>query len=651
VVVRFTILLIVLLSANFSQTLWASARSEHGPLPLPPLEHLIDPTRDLPFDQAQNSLDWADITSPIVGFEPVDLWVRFYLENSRDDTRHLILEDQWAITDYIQVWVVAGGEVTQKFQVGHKAPSSPRMALHRYPYVPLEIPTGGAWVYVLYRSNDIVGHRLSLWEPYEFERYRVTSQWILGLLMGFIIIMCLYNFCLYLVLRYTAYLFYSLYVAFFSLFQFCFSGLATQFLLNDDYFTDQGTLVFGQITVLFVYFFTRVFLRLPERSPMTSRIGLGIAVFSVGSIPLVFINFQLACLIGITSNLMTASWVIASAVPLALKRVPEAYIFLFAWSLFVLGDVFTILYYIGAAEPSIFSQWGMLVGSVVETVLLSFGLANYVHRMKVEMLAAKVSEADLKGHIKAAGQIQSALLTVVAPAEVVTVASRCRIAEVAAGDWFCVESNSSGDRIYAVIGDVTGHGLSASIVASVVSGAIKSSIHLADTLAIDVADSLFMLIQEANRAVVSAGRQHGHLMSLLLVCCDLRAGKIYYLNAGHLHFLHQHQGAIQTRFTRGSLLGLHDKGNWKVASADLNRGDRILLFTDGLLENTAQSGKGLSQRALNRSMAELKAMTPQNLAAALMREAEQRSAEGQDDVTILVIEVLKLKPKPGSEAA
>ncbi|MFY7930144.1 MAG: hypothetical protein ACOVS5_14825, partial [Oligoflexus sp.] len=69
------------------------------------------------------------------------------------------------------------------------------------------------------------------------------------------------------------------------------------------------------------------------------------------------------------------------------------------------------------------------------------------------------------------------------------------------------------------------------------------------------------------------------------------------------------------------------------------------------LENTAQSGKGLSQRALNRSMAELKAMTPQNLAAALMREAEQRSAEGQDDVTILVIEVLKLKPKPGSEAA
>lgn len=323
--------------------------------------------------------------SPIVGFKNVSFWVRFELENPESSPQEIVLEEQWALTDFIDIYQIKPDGRLLHIERGHKAAASPGQRLHRYPYAQLILEPGVHTVYLQYRTQDIVGSRIALWQVEDFRFHQLASQLVYGLLLGALLVMSVYNLFLYFAIRIPAYLYYALYSFCFFLFQFCFSGFMSQISGQYAWWVDEGTVVFASFTMFGVVLFTQNFLQLKSYALVLYHAGWIPFALAAASFIFAFVDFQSAALAVITGNVCVASWIICCAVYATYRKIPEGRIYLLAWGVFVLGDIGTILYYIGLATPNLVTQWGMIVGSVTEVVMLSFGLANFVHRMRQEI--------------------------------------------------------------------------------------------------------------------------------------------------------------------------------------------------------------------------------------------------------------------------
>jgi len=128
-----------------------------------------------------------------------------------------------------------------------------------------------------------------------------------------------------------------------------------------------------------------------------------------------------------------------------------------------------------------------------------------------------------------------------------------------------------------VIGDVSGKGLKAAMAVSMIVGALR-------TLA-EITDDPGAILAGMNRRIV------GRLTDGFVTCLVLRInekGDCALANAGHLApFLNRSEIALE-----GSLpLGLVPEARYESMPLKLEVGDRLTLFTDGLLEARSESGE------------------------------------------------------------
>jgi PAS domain-containing protein/HPt (histidine-containing phosphotransfer) domain-containing protein len=353
----------------------------------PSLEIQVDPSRSLTLDEQIKANAFTEGSS-IVGFKDVNFWVRLQIENPGSDELPMILEDQWTLTDYMDIYQIRPDGSQVHLPRGHKAASFPAQRHHRYPYAEMVLAPGIHTIYVLYRTNDIVGSRIALWHVDDFRYYQQVSQLVYAFLLGSILVMSLYNFFLYLAMRIAAYLYYTIYSLAFFLFQLCFSGLLSQ-LSGQYHWIDEGTITFAALAIMGIVLFTQRFLQLKSYTKLLYHGGWPAVFLAILSIALTFIDFQMSALAIISGNVCVALWIVFCALYTTYKKVPEGKIYLVAWGIFVIGDIATVMYYIGFAPASLVTQWGMVVGSVTEVLMLSFGLASFVNRVRREMNKAK----------------------------------------------------------------------------------------------------------------------------------------------------------------------------------------------------------------------------------------------------------------------
>ncbi len=354
----------------------------------PSLLVLSDPSKKLSFAEVRESSNFTK-DRKIIGFKDSSFWVRFELENPSTESKNFIFEDQWALTDFIDFYLINPDGSVDRRELGHRRIEVPNRALHRYPFASLNLAPGISSIYIQYRSTDVNGSRATFWYPDDFERYKLSSQLIYGILLGAILVMSLYNFFLYLTLRYSPYLHYSLYSFLFFVFQMCFSGFLSQLTGNYWFWLDEGTVLFSSITLQFVLRFTQLFLGLRQHSKLLYRIGTFLHSLPITAFILCYFSFQIAAIFTVCGNVCIALWIASCAIYTSYKKQPEGKIFLFAWGVFVVGDLYSISYYMGYMEANVLTQWGMITGSATEIVLLSFGLSNFVSRMKQAVHEAK----------------------------------------------------------------------------------------------------------------------------------------------------------------------------------------------------------------------------------------------------------------------
>lgn len=209
-----------------------------------------------------------------------------------------------------------------------------------------------------------------------------------------------------------------------------------------------------------------------------------------------------------------------------------------------------------------------------------------------------------------------------------------------AGDFFSV-LKLSDTRAAVFLCDVMGHGVRSALVTAMMRAWV-------DDLASESTDPAEFL-GELNRRLARVFRQSDGSMfaTAFYLVTDLAAGEIHYANAGHPRPLHfHHADGLVSPLTLpphpGPALGLFEDAKYLCAQGPLLRGDRLLLFTDGLFEVMDAAGQfGFGQDRLLEAARARMGLPAADLLDGLVAEARAFSggAEFSDDVCLLALEV------------
>jgi hypothetical protein len=221
----------------------------------------------------------------------------------------------------------------------------------------------------------------------------------------------------------------------------------------------------------------------------------------------------------------------------------------------------------------------------------------------------------LDAEIQAARQVQSALMAERPPQiQGFGIDAVYVPADEVGGDFYhvlpCGES-----ACLVVIGDVSGKGLKAAMVASIVAGAVKTALqHTSDPA---------QVLANVNKTLI------GEIEAGFATCCCMRlsADGVYTVaNAGHIT---PYVAGRPIPCVAGLPLGITTEANWEESTGQLQSGETLVLFSDGVIEARQATGELYGFEQVERDLARFQS------AAELAKKAQQFGQ--QDDITVLSI--------------
>ena len=177
-----------------------------------------------------------------------------------------------------------------------------------------------------------------------------------------------------------------------------------------------------------------------------------------------------------------------------------------------------------------------------------------------------------------------------------------------------------------LIADVSGHGVPAALIASMVKLAASAQrLHAADPA---------RLLTGMNDAL--CGNTQNQFVTAAYLHLDAQTSELRYSAAGHPPMLLLRNGAVSEIEENGLMLAAFDFAVYSSASRPLEAGDRFLLYTDGIVEAADQAGEFFGTPALKSVLRSSAHLSPSEAADSIVASVRQWSAAQDDDWTVLV---------------
>jgi serine phosphatase RsbU (regulator of sigma subunit) len=275
----------------------------------------------------------------------------------------------------------------------------------------------------------------------------------------------------------------------------------------------------------------------------------------------------------------------------------------------------TVLHFPGAFFP-----YGIAITFNAAATVLSLAIITVL--LLRRFLQSQRQQEQLKQEIEQARQVQHVLIPEGLPViPGIALESEYRPAQQVGGDFFQIIAGNDGS-VLAVIGDVSGKGLKAAMLVSLIVGTIRNQ---AET---DL-DPLRML-QSLNRRLIGRGDANATCLALHIA----PDGGVTLANAGHLPpYWNGKEIAME-----GALpLGVTEDAEFSVMQLSLQPGDRLTLLTDGVVE--AQSSDSKSGKRELFGFARASELMRIHRSAAEIAAAAQSFGQN-DDITVLGVEFI-----------
>jgi sigma-B regulation protein RsbU (phosphoserine phosphatase) len=259
------------------------------------------------------------------------------------------------------------------------------------------------------------------------------------------------------------------------------------------------------------------------------------------------------------------------------------------------------------------------IGFVVFLVALGYVAARQTLQRDQQL-------GEIQKELEIAKRIQLSILPANFPASAnFQVAARYVPMTSVAGDFydFLVADDT---RAGLLIADVSGHGVPAALIASMVKVAATSQ-------RANASDPSRLL---AGINAVLCGNTQDQFVTAAYVYLDSQSQELHYSAAGHPPMLLLREGKIVEVAENGLILAAFDFATYSNTIQRLKPGDRLLLYTDGIVEASNASGEFFGQEALCALLNQTSAVAPADAADRIISAVQQWSASQDDDLTVLV---------------
>jgi len=188
-----------------------------------------------------------------------------------------------------------------------------------------------------------------------------------------------------------------------------------------------------------------------------------------------------------------------------------------------------------------------------------------------------------------------------------------------------------------LIADVSGHGLPAALIASM----LKVALSAQSPHAFDPARVLAGLNQSL------CGKFRPHFVTVAYLFVDLEKNVVSHAGAGHPPVLlwRKREGMVRELAENGLFLGPFAEATFSSIQVPLEAGDRLFLYTDGIVEFRSPAGEDFGGDRLRQFIEANHTLSAEHLLETLIsqlwRWAEQAPGTAQlDDITLIAVDIL-----------
>jgi len=237
----------------------------------------------------------------------------------------------------------------------------------------------------------------------------------------------------------------------------------------------------------------------------------------------------------------------------------------------------------------------------------------------------------MESELKIARDIQKGLAPVSLPSEGwFRAAGSSWASNEVGGDYFDVRQVSA-DVWAAVVADVSGKGVSSALLASLLQGAFL----MASSDFSDIEPTMAHL----NRFLLERAR--GEKYATVFYCMVNSEGLLSYSNAGHCApFLVSSDGRLRKLHTSGMPVGMLEEAQFQVVQMQLESGDKLVIYSDGLTEAENAAGEFFDTERLRACLRDNASLSAAELHKVLLSTLDAFVEGGviRDDITALVLE-------------
>jgi sigma-B regulation protein RsbU (phosphoserine phosphatase) len=256
------------------------------------------------------------------------------------------------------------------------------------------------------------------------------------------------------------------------------------------------------------------------------------------------------------------------------------------------------------------------------------------------LLHESLEKTRLEGELEIARQVQTQLFPQTAP-EVpgLNLYGVCKPARVVSGDYYDF-LKLGANRVGLVLGDISGKGISAALLMAAIQSSLHAQFyngHSPEIAPKALPLSTAVIVERLNRQLFAASPPEKYATFFYAVY-DASTRRLAYTTAGHPPPVLFHRDEVQRLDTGGTVVGLFSTIHYEQAVVELEPGDLLLAFTDGLTEPENSYGEEYGEARLLEVARRALGSRPDLMVEEIYRSVSDwtGSPELQDDMTLLV---------------
>lgn len=276
-------------------------------------------------------------------------------------------------------------------------------------------------------------------------------------------------------------------------------------------------------------------------------------------------------------------------------------------------------------------SWNLFVEfSFFAVIIFSISALKKAIKKREELEMQKISR-----ELEIAKDVQQKLLPQNAPAiENLDYFGVCLPADAVGGDYFDYFKINKEETAFA-IGDITGHGLSSALLMAGLVGFVRSN-------AIVYNDDLKEFMGHVNE-LMCGSTDGSRFATFFYSVYNVTSKTLHFVNAGHNPPLlyNSKTKVFKELKTDGFIIGGISSFKYKDASTNLNDGDILLYYTDGITEAFNLKDEQFDVDRLKKIIEENYALSSKDICDKII-EAVKKHSEGReqaDDMTLLAIKI------------